>query len=289
VVQRDGLALPSTYRQACAAEAQASGCLHVPAGPIPAALKHRLRFPALRPGQRCPASRGTPFHTSQFGGIALGTEPVRVIAGSTRRGIADLIKPTSAPPWLALKTLWFSLPAYQGPFVIRATRLDRPGPAALGESAGMVPLVIPPGPTLNTSSGTAPSPVACGSNPPAATPGKLMGWASARSSSCAQCCARSAGPGTSCSQECSLESGPRRTVARRLAPRHQQTHHTRWAPPPTCKRQAFRVCYVELRSAVSINGVLTPCREAPSAMKAASHPRASSDHSARVPEKLTRW
>jgi hypothetical protein len=144
------LALPSTYRQACAAEAQASGCLHVPAGPIPAALKHRLRFPVLRPGQRCPASRGTPFHTSQFGGVALGTGPVRVIAGSTRRGIADLINPTSAPPWLALKTLWFSLPAYQGPFVIRATRLGRPGPVALGEGPAMVPLVIPPGPTLNS-------------------------------------------------------------------------------------------------------------------------------------------
>jgi hypothetical protein len=150
LLQREGLALPSTYRQACAAEAQASGCLHVPAGPIPAALKHRLRFPVLRPGQRCPASRGTPFHTSQFGGVALGTGPVRVIAGSTRRGMAGLINPTGAPPWLALKTLWFSLPAYQGPFVIRATRLGRPGPVALGESGGMAPLVIPPGPTLNS-------------------------------------------------------------------------------------------------------------------------------------------
>jgi hypothetical protein len=150
VLQREGLALPSTYRQACAAEAAASGCLHVPAGPIPVALKHRLHFPVLRPGQRCPASRGTRFHTSQFGGIELGTGPVRVIAGSTRSGIADLINPTSAPPWLALKTLWFSLPAYQGPFVIRATRLDRAGPVALGEGPGMLPLVIPPGPTLNS-------------------------------------------------------------------------------------------------------------------------------------------
>lgn len=150
VLQR-GLALPSTYRQACAAEAQlAFGCLHVPAGPIPAALEHRLHFPVLRPGHRCPASRGTRFNTSQFGGVALGTGPVRVLAGSTRRGIADLINPTSAPPWLALKTLWFSLPAYQGPFIIRATRLGRPGPVALGEGPAMVPLVIPPGPTLNS-------------------------------------------------------------------------------------------------------------------------------------------
>src|SRR6516162_7870535 len=186
VLQR-GLALPSTYRQACAAEAQlAFGCLHVPAGPIPAALEHRLHFPVLRPGQRCPASRGTRFNTSQFGGVALGTGPVRVLAGSTRRGIADLINPTSAPPWLALKTLWFSLPAYQGPFIIRATRLGRPGPVALGKGRQWCRLSYHRGRRSTVSLVTAPSRVACGSNPPGAMPGRLMGWASARSPSCAQ-------------------------------------------------------------------------------------------------------
>jgi hypothetical protein len=150
MLKREGLALPSTYRQACAAEAQAFGCLHVPAGPIPAALKHPLRFPVLRAGQRCPASRGTPFNTPEFGGVALGTGSVRVLVGPIRRGIADLINPTSAPPWLGLKTQWFSLPAYQGPFVIRATRLGRPGPVALGVGPVTGPLVVPPGPTLNS-------------------------------------------------------------------------------------------------------------------------------------------
>jgi hypothetical protein len=42
------------------------------------------------------------------------------------------------------------------------------------------------------------------------------------------------------------------------------------------------------RSAVSISAVLTPCRVLASARKAASHPRASSDHSASVPRKVTR-
>jgi hypothetical protein len=42
------------------------------------------------------------------------------------------------------------------------------------------------------------------------------------------------------------------------------------------------------RSAVSISGVLMPCRELPSARKAASQPSASSDHSTRVPRKVTR-
>jgi hypothetical protein len=129
----------------------------MPTGPIPAVLNRPLHFPALRPGQRCPASPGKPVNTADFGGVALGTGPVRVLVGGTgddlRRGIADLINPTSSPPWLALKTLWFSLPRYQGPFVIRAHRLGRPGPVALGEGPAVAPLVVPPGPTLNGTGG----------------------------------------------------------------------------------------------------------------------------------------
>jgi hypothetical protein len=113
-------------------------------------LNRALHFPALRTGQRCPATRGTPFDTKFFGGRAQGTGPVRVLTGATRRGTADLINPTSSPPWLALKTLWFSVPAYQGPFIIRAKRLGRPGPVALGEGPTVAPLVVPPGPTLNS-------------------------------------------------------------------------------------------------------------------------------------------
>lgn len=148
-MKREGLALPATYRQACAAEAQATQCMHIPAGPIPAALNRPVHFPVLHTGQRCPATHGTPFNTKEFGGIAHGTGPVRVLVGN-RRGIADLINPTSVPPWLGLKTLWFSLPAYQGPFVIRAKRLGHPGPAAQGEGPVVGPLVIPPGPTFNS-------------------------------------------------------------------------------------------------------------------------------------------
>ena len=152
VLRREGLAVPATYRQACAAEAEATQCFRVPAGPIPAALKRALHFPVLRAGQRCPATRGTLFNTSYFGGIAHGAAPVRVLVGN-RRGTADLINPTSVPPWLGLKTLWFSLPSYQGPFVIRAKRLGRPGPVALGEGPVVGPLVVPPGSTFNSFSG----------------------------------------------------------------------------------------------------------------------------------------
>lgn len=127
-----------------------------PAGPIPAALSRPLHFPVLRTGQRCPASRGRPVSTADFGGIALGTGPVRVViadAGELRHGVAVLADPTNAPPWLGLKTLWFSMPAYQGPFVIRAKRLGAPGPVALGGGPAIAPLVVPPGPTLNGTGG----------------------------------------------------------------------------------------------------------------------------------------
>lgn len=161
---REGLLVPATYRQACADEGSvcvASGSRpgsrgSFPAGPVPAVLDRPFHFPVLRPGQRCPASHGSPVNTADFGGIALGTGPVRVIiagTGDLRHGIADLIDPTSVPPWLGLKTLWFSVPAYQGPFIIRAWRLGRAGPVAMGEGPTVAPLVVPPGPTLNGTGG----------------------------------------------------------------------------------------------------------------------------------------
>ena len=156
---REGLLVPATYEQACASEGSicpTGGVGSVPAGPIPAVLNRTLHFPALRPGQRCPASHGNPVSTDFFGGIALGNGPVRVIVadtGDVRHGVTSLISPTSVPPWLGLKTLWFSVPAYQGPFMIRAERLGHPGPVALGEGPTVAPLVVPPGPTLNGGGG----------------------------------------------------------------------------------------------------------------------------------------
>jgi hypothetical protein len=151
-----GLLIPSTYQQACASEA--SVCLPHAAGTIPSVLRRPLHFPALRPGRQCPTSHGHPVNSAEFGGIAVGNGPVQAIiaeepAADARRGIADLVSPTNTPPWLGVKTLWFSMPAYQGPFVIRAKRLDHPGPIAMGEGPTVAPVVVPPGPTLNGSSG----------------------------------------------------------------------------------------------------------------------------------------
>jgi len=151
---RQGLLVPATYQAACVSER--SVCLPHAAGSIPAVLDRPLHLPRLRPGQACPASPGRPVNTAFFGGIALGIGPARVViagAGDLRHGVAVLVNPTSAPPWLGLKTLWFSSPAYQGPFIIRVKRLGRPGPVALGEGPAVAPLVVPPGPTINGGGG----------------------------------------------------------------------------------------------------------------------------------------
>jgi hypothetical protein len=153
---RAGSLIPSTYQQACINEGAV--CLPHAAGPIPSVLSRPLHLPTLRSGQRCPAAYGHAVNTPQFGGVAVGKGPVEAIiaeepARDARRGIADLISPTNTPPWLGFKTLWFSTPRYQGPFVIRAKRLGEPGAIAMGEGPTAAFVVVPPGPTLNSSSG----------------------------------------------------------------------------------------------------------------------------------------
>jgi hypothetical protein len=153
---RQGWLIPATFQQACAEQETACTDAH---GPIPAALKRPLHFPLLRPGERCPATPGTPIGNGYFAGVALGSGEVRPLiasVGDLRHGVADL-DPAETPGWREFKTLWFSVPRYQGPFVIRAERLDKPGPVRLGGSgelpASATPIVVPPGPTLNSYNG----------------------------------------------------------------------------------------------------------------------------------------
>ncbi len=89
-------------------------------------------------------------------GVALGSGPVRVFinnAGDLRRGRAHLAS-TNVPGWLALKTHFFTPPAYQGPFLVRAMGLDHAGPIALGATPlQAAPLFIPSGPAANGLAG----------------------------------------------------------------------------------------------------------------------------------------
>jgi hypothetical protein len=122
------------------------------ASPIPIGLKRPLHFPSLRPGQSCPASIGRPVANTNFGGVALGNgvvTPVLYSGADLRHGVGELT-PTDIPGWLALQTLWVSRASYQGPFLVRAARLDRPGDIGPGGSPTSGPLFVPTGPTANT-------------------------------------------------------------------------------------------------------------------------------------------
>lgn len=155
-----GLAIPLTYREACAEEA--GFCAVNAAGQIPDVLRHRpLRLPVLHRGQRCPASRGhTIANPALIYGTALGTGPAQVViegAGDLTRGNADLLQ-SFTPSWRGTKTLWLIRPAYQGPVIIRAQRLDGNGvidinSASDGPSLPPAPLIIPPGATPNDTGG----------------------------------------------------------------------------------------------------------------------------------------
>jgi hypothetical protein len=124
-------------------------------------LSRPLHLPSLGTGGRCPVSSGYIVNNSYFGGSVLGSGPVRVLvanAGSVLHGRPEL-GTTEARGWFALKTIWFAMPGYGGPFVIRAARLGKAGPievqsggtgSAFGVSPRSGPLVVPAGPTINS-------------------------------------------------------------------------------------------------------------------------------------------
>jgi hypothetical protein len=74
-------------------------------------------------------------------------------AGDLRHGMAHLAS-SRFPRWLALKTHFFSAPAYQGPFLVRAESLDRSRPMALGATPRQpARLFVPSGPAANGLAG----------------------------------------------------------------------------------------------------------------------------------------
>lgn len=128
------------------------------APPRPASLLSRpLHFPSLGPGGRCPVSSGYTASNAYFGGGVLGRGPVRVLIGNRGdipRGRVSLGAP-AAHGWFGLETVWFAMPSYDGPFVVRGARLGGRGPIAVqpsdqGLGPGSGPLVVPAGPTNNT-------------------------------------------------------------------------------------------------------------------------------------------
>jgi hypothetical protein len=155
--------VPATYAQACATTFD---CLTVPPGRVPAALRQRFHVPRLRAGERCPTTAGTPFMNSYFGGVGLGTAPVRPDIGNggeVTHGRIDL-GTTEDPGWFGIKTVWYSVPSYHGPWSVRAVRLGgsgridlgsepAPRPARGGSPFSPVAVGAAPGDTINTGDG----------------------------------------------------------------------------------------------------------------------------------------
>jgi hypothetical protein len=145
----------ASYQQACANEGDVcSGPPDSFSGSLPAKLIRPLHFPAAT-GEHCPATPGRYVSTRDFGAWSLRKGPVGVAidnAGDLRHGKVNLAQGPSG--WENLKTHFFSVPAYQGPFLVRAKRLERPGPVRLGATpARTAPLVVPRGRTPNGTNG----------------------------------------------------------------------------------------------------------------------------------------
>jgi hypothetical protein len=125
------------------------------AGPNWEALERPLHLPALGPGGRCPASALAPQITGQKYGVggALGPGPVYPILG--RSGLVAYFRPVTGS-WAGEKVLWFVLPDYTGPVLIRGRRLG--GTQLLRFDNGIKPATeirIAPGETV-TWTGQAP-------------------------------------------------------------------------------------------------------------------------------------
>src|SRR6267378_6811531 len=126
----------ASYRETCGLVA--SWCVPVQ-GAVPKAIRRPLRLPHIPPGQACPRTGGTAIDNGQFRGIALGVGPVRPLVAAdpqkVGRGVVPFVRRDG---WWAVKTLWFSTPAYRGPLLIRGRRLSDGTPIVFGERPTLI-------------------------------------------------------------------------------------------------------------------------------------------------------
>lgn len=94
-----------------------------------------LHLPKLSAEQSCPTTHGRRYSNQQFAGVTLGTSPVRPLI-ATPRATAVYGRPLAVyrNGWWSFKTLWFALPRYRGPFLIRGANLVTGAPVWFGES-----------------------------------------------------------------------------------------------------------------------------------------------------------
>ena len=86
------------------------------------ALERPLHLPTLGPDGRCPASKLAPQITGQKYGVGGGLGPGPVYPILSRSGLVAYFR-SDLGPWAYQKVLWFVLPDYVGPVLIRGRRL----------------------------------------------------------------------------------------------------------------------------------------------------------------------
>jgi hypothetical protein len=124
-----------------------------------ASLSRPLHLPHIAAGARCPVSsadRRIPF-VQRFGvAIGIGSGPAYPIglpAGKLQLAPAANFY---SRKWAGQKVLWFVLPSYRGPVLIRGARIDGPGRVRF-QRGNVPPLALRIG--LYTSTGTPSNPV----------------------------------------------------------------------------------------------------------------------------------
>jgi len=127
-----------------------------PNGQIPATLRRPLHLPKVRPGGRCPSTSGRRIDNDQFSGVALGRSSVRPLIAASGGDLVHGVLPfrrIAGTRWWAVKTLWFSEPAYRGPVFIRGRQLDGSAKLVLGEGPSLIDPQLAPAPTPNGANG----------------------------------------------------------------------------------------------------------------------------------------
>jgi hypothetical protein len=148
---------PRDYGEAC--RLIQGNCSDV-SGQMPETMLRSITLPRVRAGALCPISPIVPTPTgANFGPWTFdsGTTVGLAAAPSPTERVSVAYKGPTQTHWIfpwTVKALWFATAAYDGPILIRGEQLDGPGPIAFATgSPGAGWLLIPPGPTLNTTNG----------------------------------------------------------------------------------------------------------------------------------------
>jgi len=117
-------------------------------------LHRALHLPVLSAGQRCPVSLHATAITGERYGIsgALGSGPVYPILPSGSLVVSYRPHEWGRSAWAGEKVFWFVHPRYQGPVLIRGSRLD--GRGSMRFDGGRLPqpeIRISPGETTHWS------------------------------------------------------------------------------------------------------------------------------------------